>query len=74
MSTGKDVPIEERDVREVTELFGKRIAPEMVQVYSPAFDVTPHELVTAIVTDQGVHLPPFSDSLERLSLRRERAG
>jgi methylthioribose-1-phosphate isomerase len=73
MSTGKDIPIEERDVREVTELFGKRIAPEIVQVYSPAFDVTPHELMTAIVTDQGVHLPPFSDSFERLNLRRDRA-
>jgi methylthioribose-1-phosphate isomerase len=74
MSRGKDIPIEERDAREVTELFGKRTAPESVNVYSPAFDVTPHEFVTAIVTDQGVHLHPFSDSLKRLNLRRERAG
>jgi methylthioribose-1-phosphate isomerase len=74
MSTGKDIPIEERDVREVTESFDKRTAPELVHVYSPAFDVTPHELVTAFVTDQGVQRAPFSESLKRLNLRRERAG
>jgi len=74
MSTGKDIPIEERDAREVTESFGKRTAPESVHVYSPAFDVTPHEFITAIVTDQGVHRPPFSASLKRLNVRREHAG
>jgi methylthioribose-1-phosphate isomerase len=74
MSTGKDIPIEERDAREVTELFGKRTAPEAIHVFSPAFDVTPHEFVTAIVTDQGVHRPSFSDSFRSLNLRRERAG
>ena len=74
MNTGKDIPIEERDAREVTEIFGKRTAPEMVHVYSPAFDVTPNEFVTAIITDQGVHRPPFSDSLKRLSLRGELVG
>jgi methylthioribose-1-phosphate isomerase len=74
MSTGKDIPIEERDAREVTESFGKRTAPESVNVYSPAFDVTPSKFVTAIVTDQGVHLPPFSESLKGLNLRREHAG
>ena len=74
MSTGKDIPIEERDAREVTESFGKRIAPESVNVYSPAFDVTPNEFVTAIVTNQGVHRAPYSDSLKRFIMRRERAG
>jgi methylthioribose-1-phosphate isomerase len=74
MSTGKDIPIEERDAREVTESFGKRTAPESVNVYSPAFDVTPHEFVTAIVTNQGVHRAPFSVSLKRFIVRRERAG
>jgi methylthioribose-1-phosphate isomerase len=71
---GSDIPIEERDVKEVTELFGKRIAPENMPVYSPAFDVTPHELVTAIVTDQGVLHQPFADSLKQIQLRREYAG
>jgi methylthioribose-1-phosphate isomerase len=66
MKTGKEIPIEERDGKEVTEVFGKRIAPEGVTVYSPAFDVTPNELITAIVTDQGIVYPPFSDSLRHL--------
>jgi methylthioribose-1-phosphate isomerase len=71
---GNDIPIEERDVREVTELFGKHMAPESIHVFSPAFDVTPHEFVTAIITDQGVLHPPFRESLNRLQLRREYAG
>jgi methylthioribose-1-phosphate isomerase len=74
MSAGKDIPIEERDAREVTESFGKRTAPESIHVFSPAFDVTPNEFVTAIVTNQGVHRPLFLDSLKQLNLRRERAG
>jgi methylthioribose-1-phosphate isomerase len=74
MTTGKDIPIEERDAREVTESFGKRTAPEMINVYSPAFDVTPYDLVTAIVTDQGVQRGPSFDSLSSLIVRRDRVG
>jgi methylthioribose-1-phosphate isomerase len=66
MKTGKDIPIEERDGKEVAEIFGNRITPEGVAVYSPAFDVTPNELITAVVTDQGIVYPPFSDSLKYL--------
>jgi methylthioribose-1-phosphate isomerase len=66
MKTGKDIPLEERDAKEITELFGKRIAPENVAVYSPAFDITPNHLITAIVTDQGILYPPFSDSIHSL--------
>jgi methylthioribose-1-phosphate isomerase len=73
MKSGKDIPIEERDAREVTELFGRRIAPETVNVFSPAFDVTPNEFVTAIVTDRGVNWPPFSDLVKETDLRSERA-
>jgi methylthioribose-1-phosphate isomerase len=73
MKSGKDIPIEERDAKEVTELFGQRIAPEMVNVYSPAFDVTPNEFVTAIVTDRGVYRPPFSDFIKKIDSRSERA-
>jgi methylthioribose-1-phosphate isomerase len=54
LESGKDIPIEERDPVEVTEGFGKRTAPEGVKVFSPAFDITPHELVTAYFTDTGV--------------------
>jgi methylthioribose-1-phosphate isomerase len=66
MKTGEEIPIEERDGREVYEIFGKRISPEGIAVYSPAFDVTPNDLITAIVTDQGILHPPLSDGLKNL--------
>ena len=54
IATGADIPIEERAADEVTEGFGRRTAPEGVAVYSPAFDVTPFDLVTYYVTDAGL--------------------
>lgn len=57
LSSGSQIPIEERDPREITEGFGKRTAPEGVRVYNPAFDVTPAELIAAIVTEKGVIRP-----------------
>ena len=66
MKTGDHIPIEERDGKEITEVTGKQIAPEGMTVYSPAFDVTPNELIRAIVTDQGILYPPFSDSIRSL--------
>jgi methylthioribose-1-phosphate isomerase len=62
---GSAIPIEERPASEVLELFGLRIAPEGVQVRNPAFDVTPARLISAIVTEAGVLLPPFEESLAR---------
>ncbi len=56
---GKAIPIEQRSPEEVTKPFGLQIAPEGVDVYSPAFDITPYELVNAIVTEVGVMEPPF---------------
>lgn len=53
-ATGRDIEIEMRAASEVTEGFGKRTAPTDIKVYSPAFDVTPNELITAFITDQGV--------------------
>jgi methylthioribose-1-phosphate isomerase len=64
--TGKGIPIEERDAGEVTHLAGKRIAPDGVRVYNPAFDVTPARYVTAIVTEKGVLLPPLSRAIRDL--------
>jgi methylthioribose-1-phosphate isomerase len=64
--TGADIPIEERPAHEVTHLAGQRIAPEGVRVRNPAFDVTPHRYVTAIVCERGVARPPFAESLPRL--------
>jgi methylthioribose-1-phosphate isomerase len=67
--TGKDIPIEERPAEEVTHLAGRRIAPEGVTVRNPAFDVTPHRLVTAIVCERGVARAPFTESLRALAAR-----
>lgn len=64
--TGADIPIEERNPEEVTNAFGKRTAPQGVAVYNPAFDVTPHDLVTAIITEKGIVRAPFSENLPRL--------
>lgn len=64
LKSGKDIPIEERHPEEVEEGFGKRTAPQGVKVYNPAFDVTPAELVTAIITDQGILRAPYERSIE----------
>ncbi|WP_349408704.1 S-methyl-5-thioribose-1-phosphate isomerase [Pseudalkalibacillus sp. SCS-8] len=64
--TGAEIPIEERDGSEVTEQFGKRTAPENVKVYNPAFDVTPYENITAIVTEKGIVYPPYVENLPKL--------
>jgi methylthioribose-1-phosphate isomerase len=65
---GDAIPIEERNPEEVTFLGGRRIAPEGVAVYNPAFDVTPARLITAIVTEAGVARPPYGVSLAALSM------
>jgi len=65
-ASGKDIPIEERPAREVTHVLGKQIAPTGVKVANPAFDVTPHELVTAIVTENGIARDPYKTTLPKL--------
>ncbi len=62
--TGGDIPIEERAAEEVTEGFGRRTAPPGVQVYSPAFDVTPAELIASIITEKGEHKAPYGPALK----------
>ena len=70
--TGEDIPIEERRAEEVVEVAGRRVAPEGVPVWNPAFDVTPARYLTAIVTERGIARPPFTASLARLAtLHRE---
>jgi methylthioribose-1-phosphate isomerase len=64
--TGADIPIEERHEDEITQGFGKRTAPVGVKVYNPAFDVTPHEYVTAIITEKGIIRAPFAENLRNL--------
>ena len=64
--TGEDIPIEERHEKEITCAFGKRTAPEGIKVFNPAFDVTPHELITAIITEKGVIRAPYNEGLKKL--------
>lgn len=64
--TGEGIPIEERGEEEVTEGFGKRTAPRGVAVYSPAFDVTPAELIAGIVCESGIVRPPCGPALAEL--------
>ncbi|WP_298814571.1 S-methyl-5-thioribose-1-phosphate isomerase [Chloroflexus sp.] len=66
-ASGADIPIEERDPAEVTHIAGIAIAPAGVPAAHPAFDVTPRELVTAIITERGVLRPPFGDALRQLA-------
>ncbi len=63
---GAGIPIEERQPEEITEGFGRRTAPQGMRVWNPAFDVTPHELVTAFITEAGVLKPPFAASFKKL--------
>ncbi len=65
-ATGADIPIEQRPEDEVTHGFGKRTAPHGVKVYNPAFDVTPHSYVTAIITEKGIIRAPYDLHLQAL--------
>jgi methylthioribose-1-phosphate isomerase len=64
---GSRIPIEQRSPREVTHLAGKQIAPDGVQVENPAFDVTPHRYVSAIITERGILREPYAESLRSLT-------
>lgn len=66
LKSGDDIPIEERDPIEVTCVRDVRIAPEGVKVASPAFDVTPHQHVSAIITEEGVARDPYTESLGKM--------
>ena len=63
---GDEIPIEERNIREVTHVFDSQIAPDGVKVLNPAFDVTPNRYITAIITEKGVMKAPFEEGLKRL--------
>jgi len=70
---GSHIPIEQRTPDEVTHIGGTRVVPDGVAVFNPAFDVTPNEFVTAIVTEVGVARPPYTESLARLARSVEKA-
>ena len=67
IKTGDDIPIEERDSEEVTLFRGVRTAPMGIQVYNPAFDITPNRYITAIITEVRVVRPPFEEHLSFLA-------
>jgi len=71
---GSKIPIEQRSPKEVTHLAGRQIAPDGVGVENPAFDVTPHKYVTAIITERGVARQPYSESLRALAPPRATQG
>lgn len=63
IGSGAEIPIEHRDPREVTHGFGRQTAPDGIDVYNPAFDVTPSELIAAFITERGVIHPPYLENL-----------
>ncbi len=66
LDDGRDIPIEERDPQEVLTAGGQLIAPPGISVRNPAFDVTPAEYITGIITEFGIVRPPYRDSLAHL--------
>lgn len=64
--TGKEIPIEERNSDEITCRFGTWTAPKGVKTFNPSFDVTPHENITAIVTEKGIVYPPFEENFRKI--------
>lgn len=64
--TGNQIKIEERPSKEVSHIRGHRIIPDGVQVANPAFDVTPAEYITGIITEMGIAYPPYEESLSRM--------
>ncbi len=68
LKSGDLIPIEQRSSDEVTEMwYEKRMAPEGVGVFNPAFDVTPNELITAIITERGIIKPSFTENIAKIT-------
>ena len=68
LASGLEIPIEERDPREVTHLQNRPVAPRGINAFNPAFDVTPHSFIHAFVTEKGLVRKPFAKNLKRLSI------
>ncbi|HKQ72748.1 MAG TPA: S-methyl-5-thioribose-1-phosphate isomerase [Blastocatellia bacterium] len=67
ISSGDQIPIEERNEREITHVKDVRLAPDGIKIANPAFDVTPNRYIAAIITERGVARPPYQESLKRLA-------
>ncbi|KAF0240116.1 MAG: methylthioribose-1-phosphate isomerase [bacterium] len=66
IKNGEQIPIEERSSLEITHIKGQQVAPSGINVANPAFDVTPNQYVTAIITEKGVVYPPYTETLPKL--------
>jgi methylthioribose-1-phosphate isomerase len=71
---GSKIPIEQRNVREVTHIAGKQMTPDGVAIENPAFDVTPAKYVTAIITERGIARSPYEESLRSLAGTEAKVG
>ncbi|MBI5682403.1 MAG: S-methyl-5-thioribose-1-phosphate isomerase [Deltaproteobacteria bacterium] len=69
LKNGDKIPIEERDIKEVTHIKDVQIAPDNIKVKNPAFDVTPNKYITAIITEKGAIKKPFEKELKKLYKR-----
>ncbi|MFZ3129666.1 MAG: S-methyl-5-thioribose-1-phosphate isomerase [Desulfosporosinus sp.] len=69
VATGQEIPIEERPDKEMRECFGVQVAPAEVNVYNPAFDVTPAKYITGIITEKGIMANPYSVNILKLMVR-----
>ena len=67
LPSGAEIPIEQREPEEITHLLGTRIAPEGTNAANPAFDVTPHSYISAIITEKGIIVGPFTDRLRKIA-------
>jgi methylthioribose-1-phosphate isomerase len=67
--TGDQIPIEQRDIKEVTEMNGRKLVPPGISVANPAFDVTPNRLITSIITEKGVAKAPYQETISALFRR-----
>jgi len=69
LKSGKEIPIEQRKPEEVTHIQGVAIAPEGTQAANPAFDVTPHQYITALITERGIIRKPFGEGIKKIKVR-----
>ncbi|MFH5831552.1 S-methyl-5-thioribose-1-phosphate isomerase [Halalkalibaculum sp. DA3122] len=66
LKDGTDIPIEERESDEIANFNGSQVAPDKVETYNPAFDVTPHKYITGFITEKGIIKPNFEDNFKKL--------
>jgi len=74
IADGDEIPIEFRNEKEVLEFMGKRVAPEGTTAFNPSFDVTPNSMISAIVTELGVILPPYEETIENVISKASDGG